>query len=126
MNADGFYKSAKAMLRLGGYAVHGPCDDGTGRYGYWFSWCAVGTGIETGDTYDTSPEAWASAILHRLSNSHIMHTHALQTFAGMGPETQPEWSDTSFEGAEAFEVAEAEWLLAETARNALKYKFPNG
>mgnify|MGYP003424006204 FL=1 len=125
MNAADFYESAKAMLRADGYAVHGPCDVGTGRYGYWFSWCAVGTGIEAGETYDTSPEAWASAILHRLSNSHIMHTHALQGFAGMGPEDPPEWGDTSFEGAEAFEEAEALYCLAETARNALKYKFPN-
>lgn len=125
MNAAAFYSTVRDLLKADGYEVHGPLDDGAGQYGYWFSWRAEGTGIEVGPTFTQVTNAWASALLHRLQNSHIMHTHALQGFASLGPEEPPEWGDTSFEGAEAFEEAEALYCLAETARNALKHQFPN-
>ena len=72
-----FAHRVRETLEAEGYCVHhGGRDDGPDLAGrYWFTWSVAGMAdCEAGPTCSRAWEAWASALEHRLANSHIeMH-----------------------------------------------------
>lgn len=64
----------RRLLQADGYAVHGggPADEPESVGRFWFSWMQPGMAeAEVGPTCATEPDAWTTALAHRLDNSRI-------------------------------------------------------
>lgn len=82
------YAYFKEALSADGYIVVYDGDD------WSFSWSPQGRAdlLEVGPPCTTSARAWATALHHRLSNSHIMHTRFMAEIPEMQKFKEFQWT----------------------------------